>query len=207
MQDASSDAKPAPRAAAAPSGDLLGALFSSGQPAQPAASEKSDQAEPAQPKRQRVTGFGPFLRAVGDVVQSGSVRASGNNDRNDFYMIPLTQESLRPGTVYADPYGHVLMLVQRIPETADAAGIFFAVDAEPDGSVTRKRFWRGNFLFVHDPSLGSPGFKRFRPVVSSRAADCARSPMRRSRRTRTTATSRCSRRKSERKNSTIAWTR
>ena len=31
--------------------------------------------------------------------------------------------------------------------------------------MTRKRFWRGNFLFVHEPSLGSPGFKRFRPIV------------------------------------------
>ena len=31
--------------------------------------------------------------------------------------------------------------------------------------MTRKRFWRGNFLFVHEPALGSPGFKRFRPIV------------------------------------------
>ena len=44
-------------------------------------------------------------------------------------------------------------------------GVFLAVDAEPDGTVTRKRFWRGNFLFVHEPSLGTPGFKRFRPIV------------------------------------------
>jgi hypothetical protein len=58
-----------------------------------------------------------------------------------------------------------MMLVQRVPQTADAAGLFLAVDAEPDGSVTRKRFWRGNFLFVHQPSLGSPGFKNFRPIV------------------------------------------
>jgi hypothetical protein len=25
--------------------------------------------------------------------------------------------------------------------------------------------WRGNFLFAQDPALGSPGFKRFRPIV------------------------------------------
>jgi hypothetical protein len=31
--------------------------------------------------------------------------------------------------------------------------------------VTRKRFWRGNFLFAQDATLGSPGFKRFRPIV------------------------------------------
>jgi len=55
--------------------------------------------------------------------------------------------------------------VRRVPEAGGAAGVFLAVDAEPDGSVTRKRFWRGNFLFVHDPTLGSPGFKHFRPIV------------------------------------------
>ena len=52
-----------------------------------------------------------------------------------------------------------------MPEQNGTPGVFLAVDAEPDGSITRKRFWRGNFLFVHDPALGSPGFKRFRPIV------------------------------------------
>ena len=91
--------------------------------------------------------------------------SSANDDNTDFYTVPLTQKALRPGTVYADPYGHVLMLVQRVPEVDGTPGVFLAVDAEPDGSVTRKRFWRGNFLFVHEPALGSPGFKRFRPIV------------------------------------------
>ena len=93
------------------------------------------------------------------------MRTSASDDNTDFYTVPLTQETLRPGTVYADPYGHVLMLVRRVPQSGGAAGVFLAVDAEPDGTVTRKRFWRGNFLFVHDPALGSPGFKRFRPIV------------------------------------------
>jgi hypothetical protein len=112
--------------------------------------------------------FGEYLRAVGDVVHTGSVRVSANDDNTDFYTVPLTQDTLRPGTVYADPYGHVLMLVQRVPETNGSPGVFLAVDAEPDGTVTRKRFWRGNFLFVHEPSLGSPGFKRFRPIVQEK---------------------------------------
>jgi hypothetical protein len=57
------------------------------------------------------------------------------------------------------------VLAKRVPQTDDAAGVFFAVDAQPDGTVARKRFWRGNFLFAQDPRLGSPGFKRFRPIV------------------------------------------
>ena len=43
--------------------------------------------------------------------------------------------------------------------------MFLAVDGQPDGTVARKRFWRGNFLFAQDPALGGPGFKRFRPIV------------------------------------------
>jgi hypothetical protein len=133
-------------------------------PAKPAPASRSRPA-PSLTRLPLAPRFGEYLRIVGDVVHTGSVRVSGNDDNTDFYMVPLTQDALRPGTVYADPYGHVLMLVKRVPQTSDRAGVFLAVDAEPDGTVTRKRFWRGNFLFVHEPSLGSPGFKHFRPIV------------------------------------------
>ena len=43
------------------------------------------------------------------------------------------------------------MIVRRIAQTEDAAGIILAVDGQPDGTVARKRFWRGNFLFAQDP--------------------------------------------------------
>jgi hypothetical protein len=109
--------------------------------------------------------FGAYLPVVADAVQSGAVRVLGNDDNTDFYTVPLSQETLRPGTVYADPYGHVLILVRRVPESNGAAGVFLAVDGEPDGTVARKRFWRGTFLFAHEPTLGGPGFKRFRPIA------------------------------------------
>ena len=131
----------------------------------PAAEQPTGTAATAPPSRGLATSFNRYLPVVGNTVQSGAVRTLANDDNTDFYTVPLTQQTLRPGTVYADPYGHVLMLVRRVPESDGAAGVFLAVDAEPDGSVTRKRFWRGNFLFVHDPTLGSPGFKHFRPIV------------------------------------------
>jgi hypothetical protein len=79
--------------------------------------------------------------------------------------VPLTQDTLRPGATFHDPYGHVLVIVKRLPQSAGAAGVILAVDGQPDGTVARRRFWRGNFLFAQDPALGAPGFKRFRPVV------------------------------------------
>ena len=109
--------------------------------------------------------FGNYLRTVADGVHSGTARTPLNDNNTDLYPVPLTQETLRPGTVYADPYGHTLVLVRRVPQSGGEAGVFLAVDAQPDGTVARKRFWRGNFLFAQDPALGGPGFKRFRPIV------------------------------------------
>ena len=111
-------------------------------------------------------GFGHYLRfTIADGVHSGSGRTRANDDRTDYYPVPLSQETLRPGTVYADPYGHLLVIVRRVPQSDGGAGVFLAVDGQPDGTVARKRFWRGNFLFAQDPALGGPGFKRFRPIV------------------------------------------
>jgi hypothetical protein len=155
---ASADATPAPTPT------LLQQML--GEPAAPpAAAPAPAPATVPPPKRLGTPSFGEYLRIVGDVVHSGSVRVSANDDNTDFYTVPLTQETLRPGTVYADPYGHVMMLVRRVPQSGGAAGVLLAVDAEPDGTVARKRFWRGTFLFAHEPTFGSAGFKRFRPIV------------------------------------------
>jgi hypothetical protein len=134
--------------------------------ADPAETGVAASAAAAPPRQSAGTpSFAEYLRIVGDVVHSGSVRVSANEDNTDFYFVPLTQQALRPGTVYADPYGHVMMLVRRVPQSGGEAGILLAVDAEPDGTVARKRFWRGTFLFAHEPTFGSAGFKRFRPIV------------------------------------------
>ena len=118
-------------------------------------------------------GFGHYLRyALADGVHSGSARTRLNDDHTDYYPVPLNQDVLRPGTVYADPYGHVLVLARRVSQSEGEAGILLAVDAQPDGTVARKRFWRGNFLFAQDPALGGPGFKRFRPIVRDRNGAC-----------------------------------
>jgi hypothetical protein len=114
--------------------------------------------------------FGEFLRTtLADAAQSGAGRTSADDETGDYYPVTLSVETLRPGTIFADPYGHVLVVARRIAQTPDRGGILLAVDGQPDGTVARKRFWRGNFLFAIDPSLGSAGFKRFRPIVRNRA--------------------------------------
>jgi hypothetical protein len=112
--------------------------------------------------------FGRYLGTVADGVHSGSGRTAAEDNNTDYYPVPLNADALRPGTVYADPYGHVLVIARRVAQTPDSAGILLAVDGQPDGTVARKRFWRGNFLFAQDPALGGPGFKRFRPIQQTK---------------------------------------
>lgn len=106
-----------------------------------------------------------FSRTLGWGVHTGNGRVAWNDQKNDFYPVALTRENLRPGTIYADPYGHILMLVDMHRGAPGEPGVLFAVDGQPDASITRKRFWQGNFLWNADPALGGSGFKAFRPLL------------------------------------------
>ena len=110
-------------------------------------------------------GFQAFSRRVVDVVQSGNARTALDDDATDFYPVPLERNALRPGTIYADPYGHTLMIVGWVPQTTQHSGLLLAVDAQPDASVGRKRFWEGTFLFSSELPSAGPGFKAFRPLL------------------------------------------
>lgn len=162
-------APPARAAAPAPAAETsrssgFGSFFANGRGESTPASEPPASA-PVTPPPQRLglaRGFGQYASVIGGAVHSGSARTALNDNHTDYYPVRLSQDTLRPGTVYADPYGHILMIVRRVAQTEQNAGIILAVDGQPDGTVARKRFWRGNFLFSRDPG---PGFKRFRPIV------------------------------------------
>src|SRR5262249_7200997 len=151
---------PPPPAAPIPS-DMSGYFGVSSSPAPLAPAPKRTGPAPS---------FAELVQIVWDSVHSGSGRTALADNNTDYYPVPLSANTLRPGTVYADPYGHILMIVRRVAQMGDAAGIILAVDGQPDGTVARKRFWRGNFLFAQDPALGGPGFKHFRPVVVANGA-------------------------------------
>ena len=116
-------------------------------------------------KTQPVLAFNSFLRRVMNGVHSGTARTGLKDESSDYYPVPLTRDALRPGTVFADPYGHTLILVRWVPQTDDKPGVLLSVDAQPDGTVGIKRFWKGNFLFTTTDVIGDPGFKIFRPII------------------------------------------
>jgi hypothetical protein len=132
--------------------------------------------EDAPPGKDTLSGVKSFLRQMSNHVQSGSARTALDDEDTDYYPVRLDRKSLRPGTVYADPYGHVMMIVHWVEQTKDHGGLLFAVDGQPDTSVGRKRFWEGTFLFTNDTKSAGPGFKAFRPLV--RGASGALEPLR-----------------------------
>ena len=110
-----------------------------------------------------------FFRQLANRVQSGSARTGLDDDATDYYPVPLERAALRPGVIYADPYGHVMVVVKWVDQTAEKGGLLLAVDGQPDTSIGRKRFWEGTFLFANDVKSAGPGFKAFRPLA--RGAD------------------------------------
>ena len=117
-------------------------------------------------KTNPVQKFNTFARMVMNGVHSGSARTAFLDESSDYYPVPLTREALRPGVVFADPYGHTLILIRKLPQTGKSPGVLLSVDAQPDGTVAIKRFWKGNFLFNTNETevVGEPGFKAFRPI-------------------------------------------
>lgn len=109
--------------------------------------------------------FHRFLAAVMNAIHSGSARTRLEAEDSDYYPLPLTRRDLRPGAVYADPYGHTLVVVRWVPQKDKTPGALLSVDAQPDGTIGVKRFWKGNFLFVTREVIGEAGFKAFRPIV------------------------------------------
>lgn len=116
----------------------------------------------------RVTAFKKFMRKLQATVHSSSLRGAPGDERSDFYPVRLDRKSLRPGTIYADPYGHTMMVGKWYPQAGDEAGVLMAIDAQPDGTVGRRVFWRGSFMFPKDGTVAGAGWKRFRPVRRTR---------------------------------------
>ncbi|MFT5357786.1 MAG: hypothetical protein ACI9KE_005023, partial [Polyangiales bacterium] len=108
------------------------------------------------------------VRVIGRNVHSSTDRTRPMDENTDVYPVPLDRYSLRPGTIFADPYGHIIVIAGWRPQGIDEYGVLIGADAQPDGTVGRRRFWRGSFLFTPDTRDSGAGFKTWRPVRYNR---------------------------------------
>jgi hypothetical protein len=120
--------------------------------------------------------FAQFSRLLANTAHSGSIRTALADENTDFYPIDLDREALRPGAVFADPYGHVLVAARWVPQKDGRPGLLLAIDGQPDASITRKRFWEGNFLYANNLESAGAGWKWYRPLIRSTNAPGAPLP-------------------------------
>ncbi|MBN1773415.1 MAG: hypothetical protein JXB32_19290 [Deltaproteobacteria bacterium] len=97
------------------------------------------------------------------LVHSGTTRSLVDAEVSDFYPLPLSRAALRPGTIFVDPRGHVLILTRWLPGRRDRIGTLYAIDGHPDQSISHKRYARTNYFFTIKTTSG--GFKAFRPLA------------------------------------------
>ena len=97
-----------------------------------------------------------FFASMTSEVHSGMYRLSPRHERGDFYPPAMRRGSVRPGSAFYDPNGHVLVVTE-----VRRDGAVYLIDGHPDGSLTFKRF--GEAFAVGTRGLGG-GFKNFRPL-------------------------------------------
>ena len=90
-----------------------------------------------------------------------------SDDNTDYYPVPLTQETLRPGTVYADPYGHMLMLARRVAQIGRRGGRL------PRRRRAARRHGRAQALLARQLPVRA-GSRARRPRLQALPADRAR---------------------------------
>jgi hypothetical protein len=115
-----------------------------------------------------VTAFATFVnRRVRAGVHSATGRTRPDDPETDLYPVDLQRASLPPGTPYADPYGHIMISAKWFPQGRDPNdyGILIAAEAQPDGTVGRRRFFPGSFLFDPSTKDAGAGWKAFRPLT------------------------------------------
>ena len=104
-------------------------------------------------------------RQIAGHIHSASARTLPDDENTDLYPVAFSRAALRPGTVYADPYGHLLLIAGWKAQPQGGYGVLIGADGQPDGTIGRRRFWEGSFLFDPARRLFGAGFKAFRPLV------------------------------------------
>lgn len=133
----------------------------------------ADRRDSTQPREGRAHGddFQWFARkGIAGHIHSASARTLPEDEDTDLYPVALSREAMRPGVVFADPYGHLLLIAGWAAQKAGGYGVLIGADGQPDGTISRRRFWQGSFLFDPARTLVGAGFKAFRPLVGGLSA-------------------------------------
>lgn len=89
------------------------------------------------------------------LVNSGFYRMAAHIENSDFYPVKIQKESIKAGTIYYDPDGHVAIVARVLPD-----GRIRVIDGHPDRTISKP--WFGA-KFTRGTAANGGGFKRWRP--------------------------------------------
>lgn len=98
-----------------------------------------------------------LMAGISSDVHSGMYRIAGDVEDSDTYPIDITKDSVKPGTVFYDPNGHVLLVYK-----VEADGTVRLMDGHPDNSLT---FGILSEKFAVGGASQGGGFRKFRPIT------------------------------------------
>jgi hypothetical protein len=116
----------------------------------------------------RYPSFRRFYDRTLSIVNSGHFRMDAALEATDTYPVEVSPQCIRPGAVYYDPSGHLMVVYKVDQETGEIR----MLDSHPDGTLTRKTFnttmnvgsaqyggafrtWRHDHLEVVDAEAGT----------------------------------------------------
>ncbi|MGM0599423.1 MAG: hypothetical protein ACQETH_06355 [Candidatus Rifleibacteriota bacterium] len=90
------------------------------------------------------------------LINSGFYRMKPGVENSDHYPVKIQPESIKPGTIYYDPNGHVAVVYK-----VRSDGRIKVIDGHPDRTISKP--WFGS-KFVRGNKKNGGGFKRWRPL-------------------------------------------
>lgn len=90
------------------------------------------------------------------LINSGYFRMPADSEDSDHYPVKIQPGSIRSGTIYYDPDGHVAIVAKVMPD-----GRIRLIDGHPDQTISKP--WFGA-KFTRGTAANGGGFKRWRPL-------------------------------------------
>ncbi len=90
------------------------------------------------------------------LVNTGYFRTAPEVENSDFYPVKINRKSIRPGTIYYDPDGHVAIVAKVTDD-----GRIRVIDGHPDRTISKP--WFGS-KFTRGSRANGGGFKLWRPI-------------------------------------------
>jgi hypothetical protein len=104
--------------------------------------------------------FERLVSGIVNTVYTDMYRTPAKTEGTDTYPLALSREAIKPGTVYHDPNGHILLVYEVTDD-----GRILAIDGHPDNSLTVQTLGKQYAMGTEEFGGGFRGWRPFKEVT------------------------------------------